>query len=328
LEDDFLKYSHEIEKEARKLASQMIKELDAARATIIGKLNTIQDEILKGKEFDEATITRRKAVLEAQRNEISKVLLQVSNKQEDKIRATTEETFASTSKATFEIINKALKVNVSFQHLDERYVRAWFGTATVEGLTVNEWLKKLEQSSVDRILKASRQAMLQKLSTSGMVKLLREEGFEGSYKSLEGLARTVQHSAANFAKEQTIQEGFGDLLEGWRYIATLDDRTCLECGQYDGTVFKKNEDRPSVPRHWRCRCTYSPVFKQVGKYKPSDLGSRPAVTGSDQYERFTGSYQQWMKHMLEKDPEWVREVLGPKKFDLFKKGKLFIRSMG
>jgi uncharacterized protein with gpF-like domain len=80
----------------------------------------------------------------------------------------------------------------------------------------------------------------------------------------------------------------GNLDFQLRYLATLDGRTCLVCGPDDGRLFKRDEPRPSLPRHINCRCVYVPVtptWRQTGAKNADNLDledpARPAVKHSE-----------------------------------------------
>lgn len=76
------------------------------------------------------------------------------------------------------------------------------------------------------------------------------------------MARTFLASASNYARVTSIErltESKG-ILKGWKYVATLDGRTCPVCGHDDGKVFQRDK-LPSLPRHVRCRCIVVPVVK-------------------------------------------------------------------
>ena len=51
------------------------------------------------------------------------------------------------------------------------------------------------------------------------------------------------------------EEYFGDVETKYKYeyLATLDARTCLVCGDLDGRLYEKIEDAPSLPQHRGCR---------------------------------------------------------------------------
>ena len=116
----------------------------------------------------------------------------------------------------------------------------------------------MERQSADRIVQAGRQAMVEGMTVQQTARLLRQKGIEGSRPQIESVARTYLLSAANYAREQTIEAMGSDLEFSWRYVAALDGRTCPICGADDGKIFKRNGERPSLPRHINCRCVYVP----------------------------------------------------------------------
>jgi len=322
--NDILKFQHRVDQRSNALAQDMIKTLNASRETIIGKLASIQDRYLKGDYTTEA-YKAKKAFLEHQRAEIEKVIGEVFEDVKAHIQDASMDVFMATQDHTTKLMNKATGLDVTFFHLDDKVVTAWFETGLVEGTTLTEWLSNLESNTVNRILQAQRSALIEGDSLSGMIKKLREEGIQGSYNGLKGLARTSMLSAANYAREQTIAQAFRDVIDGWQFLSTLDNRTCMECGSLDGKVFGVNEPKPPAPLHWNCRCCYVPVLKSIeGMPEPSE--KRPAVT-DEETGTFMGSYNQWLKSQLETDPGFVRDVLGPGRFDLFKAGKISLSSM-
>ncbi|WP_300463816.1 hypothetical protein, partial [Desulfobacula sp.] len=145
---------------------------------------------------------------------------------------------------------------------------------------------------------------------------------------------------SNYAKDELITENYSDVVKQWRYLATLDGRTCLVCGADDHRLFKLNEYKPVLPQHFNCRCTYIPVVEDS-----IATGERPAGTHSERWVNhrdgtrsrkftpdkvttgYTGSYQTWLKEQLKTDPAFVKKVLGKKRFELFKAGKFNLPAM-
>lgn len=86
-------------------------------------------------------------------------------------------------------------------------------------------------------------------------------GGETGYRArLDMIARTEILRASNLGAQQMYEEN-ADLLEGWEYVATRDERTCPICGPLDGTQYAINDPAaPIPPRHPRCRCTSVPVL--------------------------------------------------------------------
>jgi len=328
--DEFLKFQHRVDQRANALALQMIKELEASRETIIGKLAALQDKYLR-KEFSEESYARKKALLIHQRAEVQKVLVSVYDKVRDHIKEAADDVFKATQTHTVDVMNEAFGLSISFYHLDESAVQAWFETSTVEGLVLNEWLEKLEAGAADRIIKVQRQAMIEGLSVGQTVKMLREKGFEGSYTGLSGLARTSLMSAANQARYQTLTENFSDNIDGWMHVSTLDSRTCLPCAASDGIVYGVYEKLPPLPMHWNCRCCYIPLIKapknsiieQVFK-KLDKTGERASEFGPVPSRM---NYNSWLRSMLDEDPQFVRSVLGKGRYELFREGKITLDSM-
>jgi SPP1 gp7 family putative phage head morphogenesis protein len=347
--DDSLKFHHRIEQRSNQLAEDMVKVLEAAQASILGKLARLESRILK-KPFMEDAAVRRKALLQAQKAEIERILSEVYTEVGKSIKDAAEDVFAATGASTANALSASIGVDLTFTKLDRRIVNAWFEMSQVDGLLVNDWLKKLETRAVDRIVSAGRQSMVEGLGGRAAAQLMRQQGIQGSTPGLFGLARTWLQSAAHYSKERVVTEQFSDLIRGWRYLATLDNRTCPICGPDDGKFYELDDQRPTLPRHWQCRCVYIPVTKtweQLGIDAPElDRPERAAVKwdgrtvnhrdGSTStkfkvgsVERVAGgtTYNQWLKSQLDSDPDFVRSILGKTRFELFQAGKLELRNM-
>lgn len=94
------------------------------------------------------------------------------------------------------------------------------------------------------------------------------------YNNAERLIRTELNYVQNkAAADSMIRAG----LEEYRFVATLDHRTCGRCGSLDGQVFEletsqQGENYP--PIHPRCRCTVIPVISgdRAAKVKGKRVG--------------------------------------------------------
>ncbi len=96
------------------------------------------------------------------------------------------------------------------------------------------------------------------------------------------IARTEVQHALTQMQEDWFEEN-ADLIQGYTYLATLDERVCAICAESDGRFYRKGAARPELPRHPQCRCTYAPVPKAWGRnrypaerhaYAPPDGGGR------------------------------------------------------
>lgn len=116
--------------------------------------------------------------------------------------------------------------------------------------------------------------------------------FKGAYYRALLITRTEVMRASNLGA-LAIYEQNRDVLSGWEWVATLDERTCPICGQLDGKVFEWDgngheiRDRIKVPgqsrrvwgmrrvrsqppsgSHGGCRCSVAPVLIDAGLLDP------------------------------------------------------------
>lgn len=106
--------------------------------------------------------------------------------------------------------------------------------------------------------------------------------------------RTVQMYAYREANRASYIAN-ADVVEGWEWIAELDDSTCMACLSLHGTTHPLDEVQDG---HWNCRCTMVPV-----------------VIGS---EGTGGTGEDWFKSQ----PEDVqRNIMGDARYEAWKDGK-------
>jgi len=140
-------------------------------------------------------------------------------------------------------------------------------------------------------------------------------------RELDTLVRTSINHASSAARKEVYNRN-DSLLDGYIWIATLDNKTCLYCGSRDQEVINDiNGEFP--PPHYNCRCTTVPNVKEEYKVKGfAGGGKRPAI-GKDgvQFVKSNKSYGAWLK----KQPEaFVDEAIGVERSRLFRNGKISI----
>jgi SPP1 gp7 family putative phage head morphogenesis protein len=176
------------------------------------------------------------------------------------------------------------------------------------GRYLSEWVDGLELGRFTRLRDAIRFAVVSGATIAEIIKTIRgtkaldyKDGIlEISRRSAEAFARTAVSHSMTAARQITMEEN-KDILSGWRFVATLEQRTCLVCAALDGNVYQIGEG-PFPPRHPNCRCTTVGVIKTGG-----------------QVERIT--YAKW----LAAQPVEVQdEILGPTRARLYRAGKLKI----
>jgi hypothetical protein len=104
-------------------------------------------------------------------------------------------------------------------------------------------------------------------------------------------------------------EESNNVISGYRWLATLDTRTCLKCGVLDGKIFDTLDDAPKDPCLRRnCRCVLLPYVKGF-----EDIPGERAAAGGPVPDTWT--YEIWFK----KQKKIIqRRILGPKYYTMFR----------
>lgn len=139
-------------------------------------------------------------------------------------------------------------------------------------------------------------------------------------RQLDTLVRTITNNTSAIARDQVYAVN-DDIMEGYQWIATLDNRTTMICGSRDNVIYYNPTD-PKPPAHWGCRSTTIPIIKPEFDVGSKLHGKRPAkgAAGTTQVSGRT-SYGSWLK----KQPiEFVDEALGVERSRLFRSGKISI----
>src|SRR3989304_103710 len=136
------------------------------------------------------------------------------------------------------------------------------------GMTFLDRFTDARDDFVKRIRRAIVQSQINGDSIPTAVKRLADElgidvgrgGVERGLRArLEMIARTEILRSSNLGA-MAIYEANRDVLEGWEWIATKDERTCDICGPRDGKkpAFDSGYEQP--PAHPNCRCGVAPVL--------------------------------------------------------------------
>ena len=80
-------------------------------------------------------------------------------------------------------------------------------------------------------------------------------------RGLDVLANQVRQYADNITVGARLKAFENRGVKYVRWVAEKDDRTCEECMDRDGKVYKI-EDFPVCPAHWHCRCRPEPATKE------------------------------------------------------------------
>jgi len=135
------------------------------------------------------------------------------------------------------------------------------------------------------------------------------------------LVRTGTNAVSSIARYQTALEN-EDVLDGYEWVSTLDNKTSNVCIARDGQVYPFRDSSPKPPAHFSCRSTIVPKVDPQYDLLSKVKGDRPAI-GSDGVEQVSGqsTYGGWLR----KQPaSFQDEVLGPARAKLFRQGGLSV----
>ncbi len=135
-----------------------------------------------------------------------------------------------------------------------------------------------------------------------------------SRQQAESLVRTATNHIGSIARN-TVYQANADILEGERWISTLDGRTTLICAGRDREVYPLGRG-PRPPAHFGCRSIMVPVVKE--QYRIQALGERASKFGPVDNRT---TYGGWLR---QQSKEFQDDVLGPKRAALFRSGKVSI----
>lgn len=209
-------------------------------------------------------------------------------------------------------------------------IRGAIRQGVVEGETIDDMVRRIRGTVVraegyvdvetgKRIVgktTAQMKAMAEKGTARKVPGAYQGGAMDTSTRSAEALARTAVMHVSNVARGKVNQEN-ADLLDGEQWVATLDTRTCAECGPEDGKVYPVGEG-PVPPLHINCRCVRIPVvksWKDLG-FDLEDVppGSRASMDGQVPDSL---TYGEWLKTQ---SAEVQNDALGPARAELFRGG--------
>jgi len=122
----------------------------------------------------------------------------------------------------------------------------------------------------------------------------------------------IQH--VNSVARQRVWENNDDIIEGYKWVSTLDNRTSEQCRALDGKVFKIGQG-PLPPIHPNCRSTT--VAQISSDFDFLDKGATRAAMGGPVSSSET--YYEWLKSQ---SAEFQDSVIGPTRGALLRNGGL------
>lgn len=153
---------------------------------------------------------------------------------------------------------------------------------------------------------------------------------EKAFKTLKNSTKAMIDTECSYAERQGVKSAFdNESVKKYRYLATLDTKTCEHCAELDGKVFLVKDAVVGVnysPMHPHCRCVILPYFDDF------ETGSRAARDshGNSIQVPNTMSFAEWKAKYVENTRESAimrlktelgirgKLVLNPKPIDVSK----------
>ena len=126
---------------------------------------------------------------------------------------------------------------------------------------------------------------------------LASNALDTDYNSTVRLVRTEY----NYAMNQATKDGYKECgIEQYQILATLDERTCYDCGNFDLKLFRVGKETVGVnypPFHPNCRCTTIPYFE------PDEFDETTERVAKNKYNKpymvdSNLSYNEWKENLV------------------------------
>lgn len=188
---------------------------------------------------------------------------------------------------------KGLDTGLNFSLLNDRAIEEAIG-ARWHGKRFSERI----WSNTDRLAQTAQAVVVKSLMTGASeAKAARELAEEFEVEKYR--ATTLVRTETTHIHTKADQKAYEDLgIAEYKYLATLDYRTCHICGALDGMVFKVSEIRegenyPSM--HPRCRCTTTMNMSYTGR------SARNVFTGKSEMIDGSVTYKEWRDGMSDEE---------------------------
>ncbi len=235
--------------------------------------------------------------------ELAKSEAAFSAKLFDKATVNTEFTIPADTVLIANVMQSAMKANVN------------------SAITIEEALRQFSEAKTKQIAQIISDGVVLGDTTPVIARNVGETINTLNRRQLDTLVRTITNHTSSVARKE-IYSANSDIMDGYKWIATLDNRTTMICAGRDGVVYQDMTGSPVPPAHWGCRSTTIPVISPEFDIGAKLKGQRPAISAGG-VEQVSGrtTYGGWLK----KQPkDFVDEALGVERSKLFRSGKLAI----
>lgn len=179
-----------------------------------------------------------------------------------------------------------------------------------------------------------RKGLSEGLNEERIAKIVREGA---TFKITKFQAQSLVTTAITNTYVQTDHEVYkanAKALQGWQYVAVLDDRTTPLCAHRDGTIYPIDDTEHLPPAHWNCRSTTLPIVKSyddfgklegISEIRKRNLdGLTPKqIAFYDGQTPLKESYDQWLRRQPESVQ--IRHLGNYEKLEIYRQGQIELK---
>lgn len=205
----------------------------------------------------------------------------------------------------------------------------------IDGAPSSAWWAKQAEDTALNFARAVRRGVLNGRTNEQIVRdVIDDKGVLGlSRRNARALVHSSIMTAANRARLETFRKN-ARFASGVRWLATLDSHTCLQCASLDGSAWDF-DGKPigatvpafqMPPAHWNCRCvaTVVPGRSALDEAFP---GLADRIEAGRDRATAQGPQKVTMTEWLRRNPAAAEEILGKKRVELFRAGKITLTDL-
>lgn len=217
-------------------------------------------------------------------------------------------------------LKKHVKINFEYNIPDAAILkRAVFEMPVDAGHLFEDLMKRYDQMTKDYVISEIRAGIVSGENTGELITRLSgpTSVLSIATASAERMVKSVVMHAMNTARLELYKSN-SDLVKKVQYVATLDPRTCPVCGSLDGKTWALDEQHPSPPMHYNCRCVLAPItkgWKELGIDKEDAPETVRSSLNGNVPEGM--DYKEWLAKQSEKVQ---KEILGTTRYKMYKNG--------
>lgn len=185
---------------------------------------------------------------------------------------------------------------------------------TQKRLTIRQAFDDFAQGVGRDSMRVVQAGVLESKTTDAMAREVSRLVTTRSRQQAEAVIRTATNHVGATARDEVYRAN-ADILEGERFMATLDSHTTITCAGLDRTLHPLGQG-PRPPLHYRCRSIRVPEVKE--EYRLGGLGERASMDGPVDNQLTYGGF------LRRQSKEFQDDVLGPRRAALFRSGKVKI----